>query len=125
MSQQIDHERFGYRLSIEHNYIIAELWGRLDEAGIAQATNDLILLAEKNNTRRVLYDASRLIQTNPELRKKSIGYFKMVSLRMEKLASYVPDPKIYMLAKFMSLLSGIKNWKPFVQKEKAIKWLME
>ncbi len=115
-------QEFSYRIIFQGKYILMELSGVLDERGIKEASGTLMAISMEKNTRKALYDASLLKQSD-KARRESLKQFKFVSERMDKMASYLPDLKIYAIAKFLSIAGNIKNWKPFRTKEKAIEWL--
>lgn len=113
---------FQYNIALKGKYMIVELSGKLEEKGIREATEEILKFSVETGIRRILYDATGVKQSD-ESRKSGIRYFKIISKKMERLASYIPDRKIYSLAIFMSFLASAKNWKPFRSKDKAIAWL--
>lgn len=115
-------EEFLYRIHIHEGYIELELKGKLSPGYMEEATEALLAASEDNNILRVLY-SSELEPSSSEVRKKSLEYFKKVSCRMEKLASFIPDKKIFWLAKLMGFLTGAENYRLFSKKDEAIAWL--
>jgi hypothetical protein len=115
---------FSYTIQSKGGYILMELKGMLSEQGIKEATGALMAISFEKNVKRVLYDAAGLSQSD-KVRRQAIRYFRFVNQRMEKMASYIPNRRIYALAVFMSVLANTKNWKPFKTREKAIEWLLK
>jgi hypothetical protein len=111
------------KISFHEKYMEVELSGSMEEKLITDATMKILGEAERLNYKRVLYVTEKLEPSTMKIRKVSLGEFKKVAEKMEKLASWLPNRKIYLTAKLMAMVGNIKNFEPFSDKRKAIEWL--
>lgn len=117
---------FSCEFKQDQSYIVCNLSGQPSKEGFNEASSEILNYLDKTGLRKILYDVSGVDHINCyAVTSQRILFINQVAKNAQKIAMYIPDLRLFVLTKFVNVLSGMSNWHIFRTKEKAVEWLTD
>jgi hypothetical protein len=114
---------FRYSIALTENYITCKISGIPNKEGISLITEEILAWSRSSGIRKLYLDANEIKPFYSSL-GQGIKYFRIITPNIDQGCSSIANYKVYALGRFIELVTRTKNWKTFITREEAIKWLL-